>query len=105
MSPEALAGLAGARTRRFPDARVEHFTDLEARLGERFAPVLDLPEDALAWDAFLLFAPGVEWDEAPPKPSFWMHQLDRGPPARRLDADRFAAEVERLLGALKQSQP
>jgi len=32
MSPEALTGLAGARTRRFPDARVSHFVDLDTRL-------------------------------------------------------------------------
>lgn len=105
MSPEALTGLAGARTRRFPDARISHFVDLDTRLGERFAPVLELPADQLAWDAFLLFEPGVEWGEAPPQPTFWMHQLDRGPPARRLDATRLAAEVEKLLAALKKAQP
>jgi len=105
MSPEALTGLAGARTRRFPDARVSHFVDLDTRLGERFGPVLDLPKDQLAWDAFLLFAPGVEWGDAPPKPTFWMHQLNRGPPALRLDAARLDAEVEKLLAAPKESQP
>ncbi|MCI0403521.1 MAG: hypothetical protein L0212_08365 [Acidobacteria bacterium] len=105
MSPEALAGLAGRRTGRFPDARVSHFTDLEARLGEGYAPVLELPEEQLAWDSFLLFGPGVKWGEAPPKPTFWMHQLSRGPPTLRLDAARFAAEVGKLLAALEESQP
>ncbi|MGH9787246.1 MAG: hypothetical protein ACRD4U_00910 [Candidatus Acidiferrales bacterium] len=103
MSPEALTGLAGARTRRFPDARVSHFVDLDTRLGERYAPVVGLPEGTPAWDAYLLFEPDVEWGEAPPKPTFWMHQLYRGPPALLLDAARFAVEVEKLLAARKQS--
>jgi len=105
MSPEALTGLAGARTRRFPDARVSHFVDLDTRLGERFAPVLELPEGQLAWDSFLLFDAGVEWRETPPKPTFWMHQLNRGPPARRLDAARLAVEVEKLLVVRQESRP
>ncbi|MGH9779745.1 MAG: hypothetical protein ACRD5I_15180 [Candidatus Acidiferrales bacterium] len=105
MSPEALAGLAGRRAARFPDARVSNFVDLDTRLGERFAPALELPEDQLAWDAFLLFDAGVKWGDAPPKPTFWMHQLNRGPPALHLDAERLAFEVERLLTARKESRP
>jgi len=105
MSPEALTSLATVRTRRFPDARVSHFVDLDTRLGERFGPVLDLPKGQLAWDAFLLFDAGVEWGAAPPRPTFWMHQLNRGPPALRLDAERLAFEVEKLLADPTESRP
>jgi hypothetical protein len=105
MSPEALTGLASTRTRRFPDDRVSHFVDFESRLGERTAPMLALPEGSLAWDAFLLYGSEAEWGEALPQPTVWMHQLDRGPPAQRLDAARLAAEVEKLLAASKQPQP
>ncbi|HSC78649.1 MAG TPA: hypothetical protein VLB32_08795 [Candidatus Acidoferrales bacterium] len=85
------------------DRRIQHYRDDAALLAERFASVLDLPEDVLAWDVFLLFAPGTRWQDELPAPAFWMHQLDRGPPARRLDAAKLAAEVERLRGA--RSQP
>jgi len=102
MSPEALTSLAEARRRRFPDARVSHFVDLDTRLGARFAPALALPEGQLAWDAYLLFEPGVEWGKAAPKPAFWMHQLGRGPPALRFDAARLAEAVEKLLAAQEQ---
>ena len=29
-----------------------------------------------AWDTYLVFSIGVTWDEAPPLPSDWVHQLD-----------------------------
>ncbi len=101
MSPEALTGLSGRRAARFPDTRVSHFVDLDTRLGERFGPVLELPDGQLAWDAFLLFDAGVDWGEAPPRPTFWMHQLQRGPPSLRLDAERLAEETERRLATGK----
>jgi hypothetical protein len=67
--------------------------------------VIELPRGQLAWDAYLLFAPGIEWDEAPPPPSFWMHQLYRGPPEKRFDAARLAAAVEKLLTTRREPQP
>lgn len=102
MSPEGLAGAARASAQHLPDRRIQQYRDDEALLAERFAPVLGLPEDVLAWDVFLLFAPGTRWQSEPPAPDFWMHQLDRGPPARRLDAGKLAVEVERLLAAEPQ---
>ena len=99
-----MAGAARAGARRLPDARIRHYRDDTALLAERFAPVLGLPEGIPAWDVFLLFAPGSRWDEDPPAPAFWMHQLDRGPPAHRLDAAKLATEVERLRGAHSQAK-
>jgi hypothetical protein len=29
----------------------------------------------VAWDIFLLYGAGILWDDAPPVPDFWMHQL------------------------------
>lgn len=91
-----MAGAARAGARRLPDARIRHYRDDAALLAERYAPPLGLPADVPAWDVFLLFAPGTDWQDELPAPAFWMHQLDRGPPARRLDAGKLAAEVERL---------
>ena len=104
MSPEGLTGAARASAQRLSDRRIQHYRDDEALLAERFAPALGLPEDVLAWDVFLLFEPGTRWQEELPAPAFWMHQLDRGPPARRLDAGKLAAEVERLLAAQAQAK-
>jgi hypothetical protein len=99
MSPEGMTGAARAGARRLPDARIRHYRDDEALLADRYAPALGLPADVPAWDVFLLFVPGTRWQEELPAPAFWMHQLDRGPPARHLDAAKLAAEVERLRGA------
>jgi hypothetical protein len=46
-----------------------------------FQTVLGLGSDA--WDVYLLYGPGVRWDgDLPPRPDFWMHQLE--------EADRLA---------------
>jgi hypothetical protein len=104
MSPEGLTGAARASAQRLTDVRIRHYRDDEALLADRFAPTLGLPEDVPAWDVFLLFAPGTRWDEEPPAPAFWMHQLDRGPPAHRLDVAKLATEVERLRGVHSQAK-
>ena len=99
MSSEAMEGAARSGARRLPDARIRHYRDDAALLAERYAPALGLPEGVPAWDVFFLFAPGTRWEENLPTPAVWMHQLDRGPPGRRLDAAKLATEVERLRSA------
>ncbi|MBI2955806.1 MAG: hypothetical protein HYY26_00705 [Acidobacteria bacterium] len=102
MSPEALTGASRSAARRLADPRVRHFVDSEARLGELYAPILRLPEGAVAWDVYFLFRPEGRWEKAPPAPDFWMHQLFVASPEQRLEARRFAAEVEKLLVAVKK---
>lgn len=34
----------------------------------------------------LLFAPGIEWKDQPPTPSFWMHQLYSVDPKNAFDS-------------------
>jgi hypothetical protein len=58
------------------------------------APKLGLADGDLAWDVYLLFAPGIRWEKAPPEPTSWMHRLGHGPPQLRLDAKKLAAEIE-----------
>lgn len=81
-------------TKLLPDRRVSHYWDGEKKLGEGFKPVLGL--DQTAWDVYLLYPPGAEWKEQPPKPTFWMHQLgvEVGQP---LNGDIMAGEVRKLL--------
>lgn len=79
------------------DARVHHYWDEDERLGkfyEASLPTLGTP----SWDVYLLYAPGIKWTgAAPPKPTFWMHQLGGVTAAPRLDADVFAKKAQRLL--------
>lgn len=80
---------------RLPDKRVSHFWDGEGVLVKGYAPILKLGERP-AWDVFLLFGRDVEWKTEPPTPDYWMHQL-RLAPERRLDGDKLATEIEKLL--------
>jgi hypothetical protein len=84
---------------RFPtDPRVFHFWDAELALSTAYHQVLELDrrKHRVAWDLYLLYAPGVVWREAPPPPSFWMHQLfvEDVP---ELDAEILRRELEAML--------
>jgi hypothetical protein len=84
---------------RFPeDPRVLHFWDDGLALSTAYHQVLELDrrKHRVAWDLYLLYAPGVVWHETPPIPSFWMHQLfvDDVP---ELDAAVLRRELEAML--------
>jgi len=92
---ESAARRAGGR---IPDARATRYFDRDAHLGHLYAPILHLPEGLPAWDVYLVFAPPVRWEDKPPAPTYWMHQLGRrAPPELRLDGDQIARVVSELL--------
>lgn len=87
---------------RLPDKRVAHFWDGKGELVEAYKTILPTKnaqsgEYVRAWDVYLVFAPGVEWKEQPPKPSFWMHQLYLVDPKNSFDSNGLANELQRLL--------
>ncbi len=75
------AAVADPRAAHFHDPRPQH------RAGHAFAHSLLPDPPGPAWDVYLFFDKGAVWDDAPPKPREWWHQLsgaaDRAP-------DRFA---------------
>jgi hypothetical protein len=81
-----------------PDRRARHFWDPSGYLGKQYGKTLDLPGGRrFAWDVYLIFDPKASWTDAPPAPSFWMHQLGGQKPESRLDGARFRdAIVQRL---------
>ena len=94
---------AGAQAGSFVDARVAQQWDGERRSGKTVAKTLRLKGNA--WDVYLLYAPGVTWTgEAPPAPTFWMHQLraETGADQRVcLNPAVFLGKVASLLGTTK----
>jgi hypothetical protein len=68
------------------DPRATHFWDGRRLVSDALAGVAGVPEDGLLWDAFLVFAPGVSWEDAPPEPAA------RGAPV--------VSELQRLEDAL-----
>ncbi len=96
------AQAARAESAHLPEDRISQYWDPEKRLGGLFARTLGL--EGVAWDVYLLYAPGVSWEaDAPPKPTFWMHQLPEVVGAAenlRLDPGRFS---KALIGQLPSS--
>lgn len=56
------------------DSRVLHFYDPQKRTGKAIARSLGGTGE-VAWDVYMFYEKGAEWDEDPPRPSEWMHQL------------------------------
>ena len=83
---------------RIRDTRAMRFFDAEARVGKVYSSVLHLPSRMPAWDVYLVFGPEVRWEETPPVPAYWMHQLGRaGPPELRLDGEQLERVVRSML--------
>jgi len=83
---------------RIPDSRAILFFDAEARVGKVYSSILHLPSGLPAWDVYLVFGPEVRWDDNPPVPTYWMHQLGRaGPPELRLDGEQLERVISSLL--------
>ena len=80
-----------------PDRRAVHFWDAEHALPEPFSRMLRLPEGWPAWDIYLAYPPGVDWEGEPPAPAFWHHQLGDTLDAPMLDGPRFAKQLRALL--------
>ena len=61
-------------SREVADARSLHFWDGSSASMRAVRSTLNWNEDA--WDVFLVYPPGVQWQgDNPPVPEFWMHQL------------------------------
>ena len=101
LSPQALGGAARSGAKRLADPRVVHTLDAEVWLGAAYGRGLGLPEHAVAWDVYLLFDRTVRWDDAPPPPKRWMHQLSDAAAYTelQLDAGKLAEQVRELLAA------
>jgi hypothetical protein len=80
----------------FQDGRITQYWDGERALGRLVSRGLKLAAP-VAWDIYLLYAPGAMWKgEKMPTPNFWMHQLAE-PAGLRLDPDRLKAEVHNAI--------
>ena len=80
--------------------RVTHYWDPSGITGQLYQETLDIP--MYAWDLWFIYDPGARWEDdgMPPFPDYWEHQLPSLPSDKKLDADRFAAEVNTRLSML-----
>ena len=77
--------------------RVTHYWDPNGNTGLEYRKTLDIP--MYAWDVWLVYEPGARWEDGrpPPYPDYWEHQLPGLPADKKLDAQRFADEVNARL--------
>lgn len=80
------------------DTRIWQGWNGNKNVGDLFGKSLEL--HATAWDVYLIYKRGIKWEAPePPRPTFWMHQLQGVNPKLLLCADptRLSAEVGKLL--------
>ena len=80
------------------DIRISQGWDGGQNLGKFFGQTLDLHQ--IAWDVYLVYKPGIKWEgPQPPRPTFWMHQLEGVDPKLLLceNPTRLNVEVGKLL--------
>jgi len=80
------------------DIRISQGWDGGQNLGKVFGQTLDLHQ--IAWDVYLVYKPGIKWEgPQPPRPTFWMHQLEGVDPKLLLceNPTRLNVEVEKSL--------
>ena len=99
MQPSDCARSVDLAARRFVDGRVEHFHDPDKRAGRAFA--VGLLPTGVAWDVYLFYPPGARWEDDPPRPFTWSHQLGRIDPEhfhpRELLFEKLHAATGELL--------
>ena len=83
--------------KRLRDSRVIFFWDAKGELSQSYSPVLKLKAGQPAWDVYMVFDREAEWKAEPPAPNYWMHQLGGIAPDLRLNGDKLAAEIKKVL--------
>jgi hypothetical protein len=79
------------------DPRVEHFWVSTRDVGKMFQDPIKLTTEP-AWDVYLVYPRGVYWDQSPPTPAYFMHQLrGRLPDEGRLDAKELSGRLGATL--------
>ncbi len=58
----------------YKDQRVQQFYDAEHHAGKAVAQSVGGTGE-IAWDIYLFYPEGSLWENAPPLPEIWMHQL------------------------------
>ncbi|MEM7350360.1 MAG: hypothetical protein AAF657_06110 [Acidobacteriota bacterium] len=89
---------ARSATSHVGDARSTHFWTPDHAIAEAFQGPLGL-ELERAWDTFLLYEPGVRWDDTPPTPTYFMHVGKRLPEEQKFNGDKLREAAQRMLDA------
>lgn len=86
------------------DQRASHFWDAGRALPTLFSGVLDLASSYPAWDVYLTYPAGITWEEGPPRPLYWQHQLGGLAVSPQLDGETLAVHVRLILASRQEEQ-
>jgi hypothetical protein len=92
-------GRAQTRMEELTDQRVTYYWDAERLTGGEWEKTLQI--DQTAWDVYMLYARGTNWQGSTPKPVFWMHQLEGITKAPCLNKEELETRVRALLADLR----
>jgi hypothetical protein len=79
----------------YRDKRVSYYVDAGSLTGKVWEPVLKT--ERFAWDVYLLYGAAANWEQEPPSPDYWMHQLYGVTSAPRFDEATFTAKLKAML--------
>jgi hypothetical protein len=87
--------------KKFKDKRVKQFYDPQQLAGRAFAKSLGC-SDGVAWDIYLFYPLGTLWQDLPPPPESFMHQLrDSWADQRRLfENEQLRANLTETMKSL-----
>ncbi|MBT8350465.1 MAG: hypothetical protein KJO26_04430 [Deltaproteobacteria bacterium] len=74
MLPEDSLEAALPTIKLLNDDRIQHFYDPNQISGKEIATSVGW-DGHVAWDIYLFYPPTMEWEDVPPKPITWMHQV------------------------------
>ena len=89
-----------AQTIKAPSVR--HFHDPGKQVGKIIAQSLGA-QGKVAWDIYLFYPKRIKWDDSPPPPAMWAHQLGTNSwadPARYHRGDDLIEELYRAMEQL-----
>ncbi len=97
MLPEDESADVAALSAELAAPGIQWFRDPKRRAGHSIAAVLGAP-DLVAWDVYLFYERQAVWEQRPPAPREWVHQLSdpQADPARRRTGNRLEPELRRL---------
>jgi hypothetical protein len=104
MLPPDNEAAAASSARLIQDSRAQHFYDPNALAGKAVAASLGSP-DAIAWDIYLFYPSGLQWQQEPPTPVEWAHQLSDPwiDPKHYHWKDDLVRELKRVMARLSGS--
>jgi hypothetical protein len=97
MSGDTYAAAQKA-AKKFKDKRVKQFFDPQQLAGRAFAKSLG-HSDQIAWDIYFFYPVGALWQDLPPRPETFMHQLrDSWPdPGCLFEKDQLRAKLSEAM--------